>query len=303
MAIERPTNAIESVADVQETDLLREVSDNEEKVLPDVPDGLREPRDEPQELQSLPVEGESRDSKWQAAEANGMAADVTGRAEAIEKAADVNRKALPGGELVNRASRVNGMPDGRQPQAQQGKLHHKRSQRNENAKRNIPSAHRVPLEGEWSVCASGRVRDLNLDSCGRGVGERASVDKWSWPVEMPRPTMWIPGYCQLGRVDGNASCKETSADGQDESAKLVPMTVELDDPGGSETPHVCLGGTKTQVGKVESHRSRVDKLNGQANESRGQAKASTVLNTCETVVAWRHLNLTLGLAPRYGLSR
>ena len=43
VAIERPTNVIESVADVQETDLLREVSDNEEKVLPDVPDGLCEP--------------------------------------------------------------------------------------------------------------------------------------------------------------------------------------------------------------------------------------------------------------------
>ena len=104
-----------------------------------------------------------------------MAVDATGRAEAIEKAADVNRKALPGSELVNRASRVNGMPDGRQPQAQQGKLHHKRSQRNENAKRNIPSAHRVPLEGEWSVCASSRVRDLNLDSHGRGVASAQAL--------------------------------------------------------------------------------------------------------------------------------
>ena len=59
VAIERPTNAIESVADVQETDLLREVSDNEEKVLPDVPDGLHKPRDESLELQNLPIEGES----------------------------------------------------------------------------------------------------------------------------------------------------------------------------------------------------------------------------------------------------
>ena len=63
---------------------------------------------------------------------------------------------------------------------------------------------------------------------------------------MPRPTVRIPkGYCQLGRADSYASCKEMSADGRSKSDKLIPMTVELDDPGGSETPCVCLGGTKT----------------------------------------------------------
>ena len=66
--------------------------------------------------------------------------------------------------------------------------------------------------------------------------------------------MWIPkGYCQLGRADGNASCKEALVDGQGKSAKLVPTMVELDDPGGSETPCVYLGDTKMQIGKVKSH--------------------------------------------------
>ena len=51
MAVERPTNALERVADGQGTVLLRKVSD-EEKDLPNVPDG-------PHELQSLPIEGES----------------------------------------------------------------------------------------------------------------------------------------------------------------------------------------------------------------------------------------------------
>ena len=88
--------------------------------------------------------------------------------------------------------------------------------------------------------------------------------------------------CQLGRADGNASCKEALADGQDESAKLVPVTVELDDPGGGETSSVCLRGMKTQIGEVKSHRSQADESRGQANESRGQVDASTVLNTCET---------------------
>ena len=49
------------------------------------------------------------------------------------------------------------------------------------------------------------------------------------------------------------------------------------------TPCMCLGGTKMQIGEVKSHGSQVDKLRGQANESRGQADALTVLNTCKMV--------------------
>ena len=133
------------------------------------------------------------------------------------------------------------------------------------------------------MCASGSIRDLKSDSCGRGVGEHGCIDEWSWPVKMPRPIVRIPkGHCQLGRADGNANCKGTSVDGQGKLDKLVPTTVDLDDPGGGEKPHVCLGGTKTQIGEVESHGCRADKSRGQANESRGQADASMVLNTCET---------------------
>ena len=211
---------------------------------------------------------------------------MNGSAEAVGKTADVDGKALPGSELAKRANEANAAdetPDGRQPQPQQRQLYHKGSQRNENAKRNIPSAHGVPLEGEWSVCASGRVRDSKSDSRGGGMGKRTSVDEWSWPVETPRPTVRIPkGYCQLGRAD-SASCEETSVDSQGESGRLVPTTVELVDPGGSEKPRMCLGGTKMRIGKVESHGCQPDKSRGQANESRGQVDALTVLNTCKTV--------------------
>ena len=46
VAVERPTNALECVADGQGTNLLREVSDEEEKDLRNRPDGSREPQDE-----------------------------------------------------------------------------------------------------------------------------------------------------------------------------------------------------------------------------------------------------------------
>ena len=116
------------------------------------------------------------------------------------------------------------------------------------------------------------------------MGERGCIGEWSWRVEMPRPIVQIPkGCCQLGRADGNVNCKGTSVDGQGESDKLVPTTVDLDDSGGGEKPRVCLGGTKTQIGEVESHGCQADKSRGWVNESRGQTDASTVLNTHETV--------------------
>ena len=49
-------------------------------------------------------------------------------------------------------------------------------------------------------------------------------------------------------------------------------------------PRMCLGGTKTQVGELESHECQVDKSSGHASKSRGQARASTALNTDETVI-------------------
>ena len=47
VAIKRPTNALECIADGQGTNLLREVSNEEEKDLLNVPDGLHQPQDKP----------------------------------------------------------------------------------------------------------------------------------------------------------------------------------------------------------------------------------------------------------------
>ena len=207
MAIERPTNMIEHVVDGLGTNLLREVNDDKEENLLNGPDGLRKPQDEPQKLQSPPIEGESQRCEQRAAEG------MNGSAEAVGKTADVDGKALPGSELAKRANEANAAdetPDERQPQPQQRQLYHKRSQHNESVKRNIPSAHRVPLEGEWSVCASGRVGDSKVSASGRvrsdsrkdGMGECGWIDEWSWQVEMPRPTMRIPKGCCQHKVHG-----------------------------------------------------------------------------------------------------
>ena len=49
-------------------------------------------------------------------------------------------------------------------------------------------------------------------------------------------------------------------------------------------PRMCLGGMKTQVGELESHECQVDKSSGHVSKSRDQARASTALNTNETVI-------------------
>ena len=89
VAIKRPTNAIKSIVGGQETNLLREVSNKQEKDLPDVPQRPCKPQDELQELQSLPVEGESWDSKQRVAGANAMAAGMSGNIEVVRKTANV----------------------------------------------------------------------------------------------------------------------------------------------------------------------------------------------------------------------
>ena len=83
-----------------------------------------------------------------------------------------------------------------------------------------------------------------LNSCEDGMGKCGCIDEWCWSAKKPRPIVQIPkGHCQPGRVD-SMSYKEMSVDGQGKSRKLVPITVELDDPGGGKKLHVYLGGTK-----------------------------------------------------------
>ena len=121
----------------------------------------------------------------------------------------------------------------RQPPAQQIELYRKRSQLNENAEKNVPSTHGVPLEGEWEWCASGRVRDSEDSAStssaaiehadrlsGRGeltgvdrgesrsredgMDERAGAGETGIVMRLPK------GCCQLGRRDDDASCEEQS---------------------------------------------------------------------------------------------
>jgi len=155
-----------------------------------------EPQDSPQVTPRLPIEGEPSKCEREVAESvvmaertNGMVkmakpcesdVDVDRKAalggepaervhivdEGGRKIADVDRTALLGREPAERASGVNEGDEEREheSQTQQTNFYCKEDrQHNENANVNVPSASKLPLEGEWAVYASGEDRNSDVD--------------------------------------------------------------------------------------------------------------------------------------------
>ena len=87
--------------------------------------------------------------------------------EGSETDADVDRMALLGREPAERASGVDegdGMEHEPQTRLPKAELYcEDKHQHNENASENIPSARKLPLVGEWTVCASGKASDLEVE--------------------------------------------------------------------------------------------------------------------------------------------
>jgi len=121
--------------------------------------------------QRLPTEDQPRACEQEAAESLVTAEHTKGKvgmAKPRESDADVVRTALLGGDLAERACRVD---EGDETQhdsksrLQQAEFYCKeRRQRDENANGNVPKAHGLLLEGEWLVCASSEASDWNGDA-------------------------------------------------------------------------------------------------------------------------------------------
>ena len=151
------TSAEVRVADTQGTDLSRKVSDEEDD-LPKVQ--LHEPRNKSQDAPSSkpPVEGEPCECERQPTKAVVAAEGASEIVEIAEEVAEVDRMALPGGDLAKSEPGVDSSDkraNRRRSRPQQAKLCLKDSHRSGNATEHIPNAHGVPLEGEWTGCASG----------------------------------------------------------------------------------------------------------------------------------------------------
>jgi len=280
----------------------------------------------------LPIEGEPSECKQEAADSVVMAgcmneavqsanspemdADVnrtallgrelakraSGVDEGGRKVADVDRTALLGGEPAERASGVNKGDEECEHQSRLQQMNCEKCQRNGNMNGAIPSTHRLPLEGEWTVRASGKARDLRSsanapnatpecvhrpnesrgtedaegvesEGCKGGTSGRASVDELNTTVECCQ---------QLCMVDSGPGCGFEPADILNESDTLVIMSIESESPNGGGIPHVRLGNTSWRACDANGPRNGVDRSSSQADGRRGRTDTLDVSNGTET---------------------
>ena len=225
-------------------------------------------------------------NKQEAAESIMMAEHMNGMVQSAnlpETIADVNKTALLGGKLVERACGVdegNGKEHEPQSGIQEMKLFCKEQcQCNGNAMDNIPVTHGVPLEGEWTWCASGEARDpkgstnalnvtpecvnsssklevtedtkgVKLESCKRGTNGLASVDE----AEM---------------ADAGAGFEVEPVNNPNELEMLITMLIQSEGPDGGDIPRICLQGMCWRVGDASGPGCRTDESSGKADISQG----------------------------------
>jgi len=233
-------------------------------------------------LQRLPFEDEPSECEQEAAESlvtAGRANGTVGMIEPHETVADIDGTALLGGEPAERVCGVDGGDkterDG-QSQLQQAELYCEEShQHNANANGNVPSAHRLPLEGEWDVCASGETSDPNgveSEGCGGGTSGRASVDELETTVECCQ---------QLCMANGDGGRGAESMDTPKESDTLVILSIESEAPNGGGIPRVHLGRTRLRACHADRLGNAADASSCQTDGSTGWTDTLDVSNGAE----------------------
>ena len=224
---------------------------------------------------------EAAESMVMAGRTNGMA----GMAKPI--IADVDRTAMLGKDLATVAC---GVDEGNETernklQLQQTNLFcEKADQRNKNTNRNLPSAHGLPLEGEWTVYPSGKTTnsrmEIELEGCEGGASEGVSID------------VAAAECCQqLGTVDGDPGREDECRDALNELTQLLMQTAEPYVESGSDIPHMYLRGTQMRPGnangpgsQTDGPRGQSDVLKGQVDHPRGWTDTLSMSNSAETAV-------------------
>ena len=172
--------------------------------------------------------------------------------EGDETNADVDRTATLGEDPAMMACRVDegDRTERRDLQLQQTNLLCEETrQRNGNAEDDIPSAHRLPLEGEWIGCASGESNDSKGDADALnaavehayGPGEsRETEDTASVESEGCREGM--SERASVDETDGDPGQGVEPMDVPNELDTLVIVSIESEDLRSSGILHVYLGG-------------------------------------------------------------
>jgi len=270
----------------------------------------------------LPIDGKPGECKQEAADgvviaertigtikrAEPMAADVDRTAMACgvndgtETVADINETALLGREPAEMVNRVDEGDEERdnESQPQQAEFYCKEScQHDKNANANVPSAHELPLEGEWLVCASGEASDWNGDANASNAAiervdspSKSRVAKDTPGVESEgckggmsrRESVGEAVECcqQLCMADGDGDREFEPADTPNQSETLVIVSIKSESPDGGGILRVRLGSTTWHAGDANGAGHRTDVSRGQADGQRGWTDTLDMLNGAET---------------------
>jgi len=243
-----------------------------------------------------PIEGEPNACKQEATDGVVTAELMKGMvemAEPRETVADVDRTALLGGEP---AERVCGVDEGDETEhdsesrLQQTQFYYEEGrQHDENANRNVPKAHGLPLEGEWLVCACGEATNSNGDA----DASNAAVECVYCPSEsrVTEDAMENESKGCEGGMDERASVDEADsnpgravkrADAPNELTQLLTTTIESYVENGETDSRVCLGGTCWRADDANGVGNRADGSTGQADGLRGLTDVLRTSNGTET---------------------
>ena len=244
-----------------------------------------------------PIEGEPSGCKQEAVESVMTAGRANGMVETAEptEIADVDGMALLGREPAERAR---GISEGdetereAQSQLQESKLLcGEIDQRSGIANGDIPITNRLPLEGEWTLYASGETSNPN----GNTDASNAAIERVDSPSESrvaeDTPRVELEGRkggmsegASVDEAGGNAGHGTGPTDTSNELTELVTLSIDSEDPHSGDIPCVYLGGTQMRMGDVNGPGCRPDGLRGQADGSTAQTDAPSASNRPEMVV-------------------
>ena len=185
----------------------------------------------------LPIEGELSECEQEAAESVVTAGHMNGTVRTAKPPevadADINRMALLGREPARSASRVDkgdGMEHEGKSRLQETRFYCKAScQRSRNAQKDVPEAHRVPLEGEWAIGASSSTKDSRAHvNASNALGMRTDgLCGQQEPVDMSME----PRSCESG-TSMRACVDEADSDpGQGVEPMGIPNESDIDGVG------------------------------------------------------------------------
>ena len=195
--------------------------------------------------------------------------------------ADIDRMNLLGREPVERVSGVDegsemGHKDLRLQKA--GLYYKERHQCSRNANKNIPNAHRVLLEGEWTWCVSSEVSNSegNANAFNTAIEHADSSDKSIETTDTKDIELegckGVMSVCKcVDGTDGDPSRGVKPTDTPNESETLITLLIKSEDLCSGGIPCVCLG-------------NHVDESEGQTDEFRGQLDALNASNITETEI-------------------